>query len=241
MTVRGPAGWCAVCGVQHLGVRRCDGELLATGPERHGQRVTVQTSARTETYGVLIAEAGDHWRARIVTYPGMLWCVPDARTTLKFVGRSAQDVERQAVAFIEEHCRTRGHRVIEQPAAVAPVRVAGEAAHEQSPRVSREARQPGIVPVRYGVERPTEEGSTHDLSPGGLFVAGKPFAVGQTLKLVVQLDSYSIPLQATVQWIREAEEAGRPAGMGLRLQGVPATIYLDYVRRLAGEPAPEAT
>ena len=69
---------------------------------------------RTEVYGILVAEAGEHWRARILTYPNMLWSIPGGRGTIKFVGASAQDAERQAIEFIREHCRKRGFKLLEE-------------------------------------------------------------------------------------------------------------------------------
>ena len=78
--------WCPICQTQHATRKDCPGEVLASGPERHGWRVLVRTPTRAEVYGVLIAESEDRWRARVVTYPNMLWSVPGGRGTLKFVG-----------------------------------------------------------------------------------------------------------------------------------------------------------
>ena len=78
--------WCPVCCCRHRDKKDCPGELLATGPERQGWRVNVQTSTGIEACGVLVAPAGDSWRARILTFPNILWTVPDGSGTLKFVG-----------------------------------------------------------------------------------------------------------------------------------------------------------
>ena len=90
--------WCRVCCTQHGSDASCPGELLATGPERHAWRVTVDTSRGMETYGVLVAPAGRHWRARVLTYPKALWVVPGGRASMKFVGSGPQDVRREILA-----------------------------------------------------------------------------------------------------------------------------------------------
>jgi hypothetical protein len=67
--------WCSVCGGNHQSPKECPGELRATGPERHGWRVTVDTPYGFEAYGVLVAPSVELWRARIITYPNVLWMV----------------------------------------------------------------------------------------------------------------------------------------------------------------------
>lgn len=62
---------------------------------------------RLEYYGVLIAESGAYWRARIFTYPNMLWSVPGARGTIKFAGASSKEAEALAIEFLREHCEQR--------------------------------------------------------------------------------------------------------------------------------------
>ena len=60
-----------------------------------------------EVYGALVAPAGRLWRARILTYPNTLWAIPGDGGPMKFVGGTPQAAERQAIAFIEEHCAKR--------------------------------------------------------------------------------------------------------------------------------------
>ena len=79
--------WCPVCGSVHAGPRDCPGDLRATGPERHGWRVAVETPLGIEAYGILVAPTHERWRARILTFPNVLWTIPGGAATLKFVGR----------------------------------------------------------------------------------------------------------------------------------------------------------
>ena len=83
--------YCSVCGGDHARRQDCPGELRATGPERHGWRVAVETPYGLEAYGVLVAPSFDVWRARVITYPNILWTVPGGAVTLKFAGTTAQD------------------------------------------------------------------------------------------------------------------------------------------------------
>lgn len=66
-------------------MRQVNLEAPATGPERHGWRVHVETSRGVEAIGVLVAPSGDLWRSRILTYPNVLWTAPGGRSTLKFL------------------------------------------------------------------------------------------------------------------------------------------------------------
>ena len=66
-------GFCRVCGTEHQGPASCPGELPATGVERPGWRVQVETPFGHEAIGVLLAPSHEQWRARIVTYPNVLW------------------------------------------------------------------------------------------------------------------------------------------------------------------------
>ena len=87
--------WCTVCCTRHAPGGDCPGSLLATGPERHARKITaIAKDNRVEYHGILIAEAGDHWRARIFTYPDVLWRVPGGAGTVKFAGTTARDARR---------------------------------------------------------------------------------------------------------------------------------------------------
>jgi hypothetical protein len=85
----------------------CPVEFHATGIERPGWRVELQTPFGRESIGVLLAPSHDSWRARIVTYPNVLWSAPGGRGTLKFVAETAEDAEAKAIRFIEAHLKAR--------------------------------------------------------------------------------------------------------------------------------------
>lgn len=224
--------WCPVCQSRHASRKDCPGELLATGPERHAWRVQVRTATRTEVYGVLVAESGERWRARILTYPNMLWSVPGGRGTLKFVGDTAEQAEREAIEFIREHCRDRGYEVADRSPAVESRPLDAEPAPAQQPRGSRSPRHLRSLVVRYGPEKPDRLGMTADLSKSGLFIiTDDPLPAGSDLKMLLELDRYSVPLLGKVAWRRAKAEQGRPAGMGVQLQ-TPPHVYARYVGTL---------
>jgi hypothetical protein len=224
--------WCPVCQTRHASRKDCPGELLATGPERHAWRVKVSTPTRTEAYGVLVAESGDRWRARVLTYPNILWSVPGGRGTLKFVGDTAQDAERKAIEFIREHCREREYELAENGPSVESRPVDTEPAPVQQPRGSRGSRHLRSLVVRYGEEKPDRVGMTADLSKSGLFViADDPLPLGTDVKMLLELERYSVPLGGKVAWLRDKAEQGRPAGMGILLK-TPPNVYARYVGSL---------
>lgn len=240
--------WCPVCCTQHRSARDCPGELLATGTERYGRKISIAVEGRTEVIGVLIAEAGEHWRARIMTYPNMLWSVPGGRGAMKFVGNSAQDAESAAVAFVEGHCRKRGYKLArtpEDPLAAGPID--RESAVQANPRGAADERHPHALAIRFGEKRAEEPGITGDLSGGGLFViTQRPVPQGRPLKMLLDLGNFTIPLAGTVAWVRVRAEKDRPLGMGIELRTPPA-MYGRYVKRLlqkaegnAGETADSA-
>ena len=224
--------WCAVCCTQHVSSPTCPGELRATGPERYGRRVQACSAQRIEIFGVLIAEAGDCWRGRVLTFPNMLWSVPGGRGTMKFVGNSAAEAEQAAVDYILAHCEHRKLGVKELTGEVRTGPIEREAAAVQSPRGSREPRHLHDLSIRYGEEQATEPGRTSDLSNGGLCVITEaPLPQGTTLKLILELDAYNIPLAGEVAWCRATDAPGRPAGMGVQLTN-PPSMYVRYVRTL---------
>jgi hypothetical protein len=225
--------WCSVCQTRHASRKDCPGELLATGPERHGWRVLVRAGARAEVHGVLIAEVGDRWRARILTFPNMLWSVPGGRGTLKFVGDSARKAESQAIEFILEHCQQRGYQVTEE----IPEVDSGPLNNEEGAKGGRvrpagDVRYLRSLVIRYGEEKPDRLGMTADLSRGGLFiVAERPLAAGQSIRMLLELDQYTVPLMGKVAWQRAKAEQGRPAGMGIQLRN-PPHLYARFIRSL---------
>lgn len=210
------------------------------GPERHGWRVVVRVGTRAEVYGVLVAECRERWRARILTYPNMLWSVPGGRGTMKFVADTAQEAESQAIEFILQHCRARGYQVADESPAVAsePVHVE-RATGEPPPRGSRDSRHLRSMVIRFGEERTDTVGMTSDLSRGGLFViSDRPLPAGSTIKMLLELEQYSVPLVGKVAWHRDNAEQGRPAGMGIQLKN-PPHLYARYVATMddGGEQA----
>lgn len=233
--------WCAVCDTRHESRGDCPGELTITGPERHGWRVLIHTGHRSEVYGVLVAPTVDGWRARILTYPNMLWSVPGRRATMKFVGATAQETERVAVDFIQQHCRERGLTVLGEPAMVDAGRLDAEAlppagASEDAVAARRWLK---VVPALYGTEKPTTAARTIDLSLAGLFITtDRPLPADTRIKILVELEGFSVPLAGTVAWCRTQAEDGRPPGMGIALSKAPP-MYDRYVRALAAERDPE--
>jgi len=224
--------WCLVCQTRHESARDCPGELLASGPERHGWRVLVRTPTRAEIYGVLVSEVRHLWRARILTYPNMLWSVPGGRGTVKFVGETAEEAESQAIDFILEHCRGRGYEVTDEMPPVESVAVGGEKAADQQPQGSRDTRHLRSMVIRFGEEKTDRVGMTADLSRGGLYViSDNPFPAGTTIKLLLELEQFSVPLVGKVAWQRAKADHGRPAGMGVQLKN-PPHLYARFVRTL---------
>jgi hypothetical protein len=209
--------------------------LLASGPERHGWRVLVRTTTRAEVYGVLVAESRERWRARVVTYPNMLWSVPGGRGTLKFVGDSAQEAESKAIDFILEHCRLRGYKVAEEIPDVESAPLAGEQTAEQAQQAAGDPRFLRSLVIRFGEAKTDKVGMTADLSRGGLFIiTDRPLPTGKPLKMLLELEQYTVPLQGKVAWVRNRAEQGRPAGMGIQLRNSPH-LYARYVRTLNEE------
>jgi Tfp pilus assembly protein PilZ len=225
--------WCAVCCTRHGPRGACPGNLLATGPERHAHKFAVaHADGRLEYLGVLIAESGDLWRARLFTYPDMLWSVPGGRGTVKFVGATAREAGALAIEFLREHCATR--RATMQEALVEPPVgvVDQENADRLAPKSGREERHPCKVPVRFGEDKATQAATTANLSAGGVYVAtDKPLGKDRPIRMLLEVRQYTIPLVGTVAWVRRKEEAGKPRGMGVRLQHPPA-LYQRYVEEV---------
>jgi len=232
--------WCTVCCTRHVNKVDCPGQLLATGAERHARKITVAAGARNEAYGVLIAECEGRWRARILTFPNMLWCVPAGRGTMKFLGDTVQDAERQAMSYIEAHCKGRGYKFVGEAEKVESGTVDREYARRRTPVGAREERHLREMPVLFGPEKADQSATTSDMSAGGLFVAtSRPLSQGRLLKLRLDLGSFSVPLKGTIAWTRFKAEPGRPAGMGVKLIN-PSSMYVRYVRVLEQDEAGEA-
>jgi hypothetical protein len=243
---RSPGAWCGRCGTQHAADVACPAFSL-TGPEKPRWRVAVETAEGMRGYGVLVATANGRWRARIVTFPNILWMVPGGGDTLKFFGRTEDETVRQAVDFVRRHCLQKGHLMRDEVEFLAPARrppapapqgpvhaprpagsvIAVGGSDSTAPRYTRR------LPVRFGRDRPSLLGYTGNLSETGLFLAtAKAVAQGALLGLSLELEHCKVPLRGSVAWSRLEEEPGRDLGMGLRLYN-PPLIYCQYVRALA--------
>lgn len=227
--------WCSVCCTRHRPEDDCPGELPATGEERHGWRVNVATPDGVEAYGVLVCESRDLWRARILTYPNVLWVVPGGGGTLKFFGRSPQEAEERAVDFIREFCRQRRYELRREEVRELPADIESDAG---APARWRRRGVPAprkirFLPVRFGVVRASEPGGLGNLSETGLFIiTDTPVKAGLRLSIVVDLKDDEIPLRGEVRWMRQQHDVGRSPGMGVRLLEPPPK-YVDYVRSLS--------
>lgn len=223
--------WCNVCCTIHDGIGRCPGELIAAEPERHGWRVNVETPHGIEAYGVLVTETKrGYWRARIMTYPNVLWAVPGGDKTIKFVAGSAAEVEGKAVDYIRTHCRERGFKLRKEVSLWTPDNPAAERYDRARPvpatRVIR------FLPIRFGVVNPSEIGGTGNLSETGVFViTNHPLEVNSRLRLLLELEAQRIALTGDVRWMNRSHRVGRSPGMGVRLH-TPPDRYAEYVRTL---------
>jgi hypothetical protein len=207
--------------------------LLATGHERHGWRINVDTPHGIEACGVLVAECDGLWRARVLTYPNVLWSVPGGGGALKFVDDSPQGAERQAIAFVKEHFRGRDCSLRDEIGMVEPALIAPEAA----PSLVRPPGHPAhrkvrFLPVHYGIARMTEMGGTGNLSETGLFViTNSPEREGSWLKLLLDLNGHDVDMRGLVRWMNMQSHAGRSPGMGIQIEAPPPR-YRRYVRLL---------
>jgi hypothetical protein len=223
------ARWCLVCGADHGDEKTCPGEVRATGPEVDVWRITVETPRGLEAYGVLVAPTNERWRARILTYPRVLWTVPGGTGgTIKFVAGTRDEAARKARDFVREHCARKGYVMHDEMAVIdVPVASVNHSGVQREPRFTR------VLPVRFGPGRPIARGMTGNLSESGLFVVTQyPPSEGDQLGLLVQLEHCSVPLRGSVIWRRAFPAPARPAGMGLRLLD-PPKVYRRYVHALS--------
>jgi len=224
--------WCSVCGGTHAAPRECPGDLRATGPERHGWRVAVETPYGIEAYGVLVAPSLDLWRARIITYPNVLWMVPGGGVSLKFTGATPQEAEGGAVAFIEGHIRARGFARRDVPNAPEISRYNAEAQARAREGAGPALRKMRALPVRFGTGPNLFTAMTGNLSESGLFVVTlAPFDPGTALRVLLDLDTGPLGLKGQVVWHRLRPVSGRPMGMGVQLISPPGH-YREFVVEL---------
>jgi len=231
MTAKGNS-WCLICCTQHGEKEPCLGDLMVTGDERHGWRVRVQTPHGLEAYGVLVAQSRTYWRARILTYPKILWMIPGGGGALKFVGRTPREAERKAAEFIRTHCRRNEYEILHSEGSVptAYVDTEGIAVSAAGSPASRKIR---FLPVQYGVVGPTEKGRTGNLSESGLFIiTGAPVDEGKSLDLLLSLQERKVTLRGNVRWARKGHHVGRSPGMGIQLDSPPSR-YIRYVQALS--------
>jgi hypothetical protein len=221
---------CKGCGSIHPGEKRCPGEVEPTGPENTGWRMNVGTGNGIEAFAVLVAPCGTLWRARILTFPNVLWKVPGRSTTLKFIASSPRQVLEQAITFVRGHCSARGFTVRGESMLVSLTALGpggGLVPAEPAPRKLR------FLPVQFGIVRPSESGGTGNVSETGMFIITRaPIDPGHDLTLSLRPSDAPFALKGCVIWIaREVREADRPPGMGIRLVDPPRP-YISYVRTL---------
>jgi Tfp pilus assembly protein PilZ len=224
--------WCSECGGSHRTAQECPGDLRATGPERHGWRVAVDTPYGLEAYGVLVAPSLDVWRARVITYPNVLWMVPGGGVSLKFVGATAQEAEASAVAFIEGHIKTRGYTRRDAPASPEVSGYQAEAVASARMAAGPALRKLRALPVRFGTGPQLFTAMTGNVSESGLFVVTMaPFDPGTGLRVLLDLDTGPLGLKGQVVWQRLRPVSGRPIGMGVQLISPPGH-YREFVLEL---------
>jgi Tfp pilus assembly protein PilZ len=221
---------CPVCCSFHVTAEECPGELKATGTECQGWRVNVETPNGMEAYGVLVAPSHELWRARVITFPNVLWMAPGGWGSLKFYGASAEEAEAHAIAFIERHCLLNGYL---RRDGLEPVRVGGAGAVSTAARAYQVSpRKAVVLPLRFGKTRPATLAQSLNVSRDGLFV-GTPLPIGrgENCHIALHVHGVSLPLEGVVMWNRPRVTPGRPMGMGVRLID-PPPAYTKYVRAL---------
>ena len=224
--------FCCVCGTEHGGPATCPGELRATGTERPGRRVNVVTPFGVEAIGVLLAPSHDQWRARIITYPNVLWSAPGGRGAIKFVGDTREAAEERALAFIERHVQVKRYVRRDAPSPAGPAATASPESSPARPRRADMRRKSSCLPVRFGLDRAITRGVTVNLSVDGMFLGVlNPEDGGRSILIHLDLDGHTLPLRGLVMWSRRRTETERPAGMGIRLSDPPG-IYQSFVDAL---------
>lgn len=227
--------WCRQCGTQHKPSAECPGELLAVGAERHGWRGLADTPRGPEVYGTLVAPVSQGWRARILTFPNILWVARDPQVgSMKFLAGSPGAAEKLAVDYIRAVCKRAGFTVRKELPYVESAKVDPERspALTKSEKIRAAERKLKCIRIRYGVGRPTLEAETDDISEGGLFIlTSRPLPVGTELRMFLETEELGIPLRGAVRWTRDHVVEGRPVGMGIRL-AAPHPRYLHFVRQM---------
>ena len=222
--------WCGTCGTAHGGPETCPGSLRATGAERAAWRVNVETPFGHEAIGVLLAPSNDVWRARIITYPNVLWTLPGGRGTIKFVGDTREEAEARAIAFVDEHVRAK--RYLRRDGLAVVGAETGAPSRAPAPLFASVPRKRSCLPLRWGPDRASVRGITVNVSVEGMFIgAVAPETGGRSLLIHLDLDGHTVPLRGFVLWNRRRSEPGRPLGMGVRLSETPV-LYQSFVTSL---------
>ena len=194
----------------------------------------METPHGVEAFGVLVAPSGERWRARILTYPNILWLAPSGQGAARFVGKTAREAEKKAIDFITAHCRQRGFRICTEN---GPGWAAGLPADRIDNSIQRikgpqSHRKIAFTPIRYGRLRPELRAGTGNVSETGLFiVTDRPEATGTRLRMRLELAKLGMSLKGEVCWFRARPEEGRAPGMGIHLDQ-PSEAYTKYVRSI---------
>ena len=181
---------------------------------------------------MLVAPSLDLWRARIITYPNVLWTVPGGSLTLKFAGDTPQEAEAGAVSFVEGHIKTRGYVRRDTPDAPEVSRYRAEAQARALAAAGPALRKMRALPVRFGSGPTLFAAMTGNLSESGLFLMTlAPFDPGTDLRVLIDLDTGPVGLKGQVVWQRPRPVSGRPVGMGVQLISPPGS-YREFVIEL---------
>jgi hypothetical protein len=214
--------FCSVCCSQHGTLRPCPGLVETTSEERPGRRFVAERDTGTEHYEVLVAEAGELWQARIRTVPDRFWGVPDGNRTAKFYEASEAEAERKAVLHIFKRCKAQEIQVRELTG---------------SQRLAVDDSSAGNR--RFGTERPQWPAQVYNISKEGLFLAtARPEEVGERVRILMQIDQFTVPLVGRVAWVREIREGDLSPGMGVELDE-PPFVYRARVAQLTAFEDPD--
>ena len=224
--------WCNTCCTQLSGEHNCQGELNATSSEQHGWRVNVDTPRGIEAYGVLIARSTTVWRARILTFPNVLWVVPGSHSTMKFVGRAPKQAEQQAIDYIKHHCESLGFEIRKDvvlaeagQVEAKPIESEGQTGRDAAPRKLHR------FPVQFRVRRKDELGVTDNISESGMsIITSTPASSGTEVQILMTIDGDHIEMKGSVVWSRKRSQLGRPLGMGIHFTDPPPE-YRSFVLR----------
>jgi Tfp pilus assembly protein PilZ len=168
------------------------------------------------------------WRARVVTFPNILWKAPGVPGTIKFVGRTGREAMENAIEFVRRHCVERGYtmrgdRFLDPP---------DDGTRHADAHIPA-ARKIRFLPLRFGVVQATESAGTGNLSETGLYIiTPAPLDPGNGVTLLLRvMEQQRIDLSGHVIWVTRQSRVGTPPGMGVRL-AAPSRSYQDYVRQL---------